>query len=42
MSQEPQWKREGVKKKGKKTPKKVRRKRQQINHWRQKLKADSA
>jgi len=41
MSQEPQWKRDGLKKKSRKAPKKAKRKRQMINHWRQKLKAHS-
>ena len=39
MSQQPQWKRDGLQKKSKKTPKNARRKRQQVNYWRKKLKS---
>jgi hypothetical protein len=38
MNQQPQWKRDGAKKKGRKTPQNARRKRKQINHWRSVLK----
>jgi hypothetical protein len=40
MNQEPQWKRDGLQRKAKKTPKNAQRKRQQIQQWRKKLKKD--
>jgi len=41
MNQQPQWKRDGQKKKAQKTPKNARRKRKQIKHLRSMLKKKS-
>jgi hypothetical protein len=38
MNQQPQWKRDGAKKKGRKTPQNARRKRKQIKQLRSMLK----